>query len=468
MDLDNENADAAAMEAECIKLITCDAEGCQERNPTFICGHCQCMHYCSVECQTKHWRTVHQSDCPSMNEMRSTMANIRLGRNNHESSSSSSKATTATTTTTSLEADPDTKHRVLETNPSCGICLKSEDLKDPVVLSSCHHAFCFACLHQWSQHKSCVTMSMGTNNHRPQGSTCPLCRRTFPSLVESTFDQALLHLTKAGIEGCSPHDRQHHLESARNDMDKLQRINVSTAAGIALTDPQRVHADMIRGEIAVMMQDYTTALSLLQNASLQVQAMVERQAQIQRLMSRFRQLLQDSAKTEECEAIRRQAQVLMTQGSMAYPTDHAVVLLKIGQLHRLREDWYSALRTYQDIGTRYPDPAMLTESQHGEMLASLTQVAYQLGHYERAIYVGKATVAMNRYCAWSHKYLALAYAATGDRTNARQTAAEAVVYETPWDRAHQQQVREWYKEHFWSFDKTANAGEPSCAAQEEC
>lgn len=443
------------VEADCLQLVTCDADGCTRKNPIYACDHCQCVRYCSRECRANHWQSRHRlEDCPSMDDMRAGFAS--LGNNN---SSESSRTTAA-----ALEPDPETIRQVLEAQPSCGICL-SQEMSHPIVLHTCHHAFCFACLKQWNEHEPCLTMMAtaspaSTHQHNRSSSTCPLCRQPFPKLVDTIFTNALLHLTVAGTDGVTKQERDKRLALARTEIEKVQ-----TKSRHHLTDHERVHANMILGETAIMSQDYDMALGLFRESAQRVQVMVERQERIQALLSRFRLLLfaNPSTNMHECERIRKEAQKLMQQGGKAQPTDHVVVLLKIGKVQCLLGNWYDALSTYQDICSRYPNeptaasttttttrtPAgALTEWQQREMFASLAQVAYHLGHLDRAIYCGEASVAMNRYYAWSHKYLALAHQAAGNFDRARQVAAEAVTHETPWDSGHRAQVRRWYQETF--------------------
>lgn len=68
-----------AIETECLKLIECDADGCTRTNPVHQCDNCQCVYYCSRECQQHHWESTHRHDCPNIDDMRSDIRSIADG-----------------------------------------------------------------------------------------------------------------------------------------------------------------------------------------------------------------------------------------------------------------------------------------------------------------------------------------------------------------------------------------------------
>jgi len=56
---------------------------------------------------------------------------------------------------------------------------------------------------------------------------------------------------------------------------------------------------------------------------------------------------------------------------------------------------------------------------------------------------------MNRYRPGGHRYVVLAYLAIrGMRQEAQRCAAEAVIFEAPWDKEHRAMVKTFYRHHF--------------------
>lgn len=422
--------EASLLEQECTELITCDAAGCTNPNPLHSCSHCRGVYYCSVECATSDLARHQQEDCRDIHEMRAQLAVIAEGL------------------VTAVEADDDTVQRVLSNRPTCGICLE-EDMLNPIVLHKCKHAFCLGCLNQWNAHESSSSLC-GTTTETPllpckqPHSTCPLCRAPSIPVVDAMFQNALSHLRVASLSTTTPEDRDIRCAAAEAELIKVFHNNNNRHC---LTDQQQVQLELIWGEIVLLQGHEDVALRIFEETADRLHVMVKRGRKVKRLSDILDGLQWNASNELYYQAILRERQELLSQGSRARPADHTVVLLRVGHVQRQQKDWQAALRTYNYIWHNYvvkESAATLPAFQHQQVLASIAEAAYHLGWYDRAIAFGEASVAMNRCRAWSHKYVSLSYLALGNIDKARQVAAKAVLYETPWDDEHRAKVRRWY------------------------
>ena len=259
------------------------------------------------------------------------------------------------------------------------------------------------------------------------------------------FQNALSHLRAASLPTISSTERDIRCTAAEAE---LVKVFCENSPKNCLTDQQQVQLELIWGEIVLLQGHNDIALRILEETADRVQLMVERGEQIQRLTDTLESLQWDAANQGLRHEILQQRQKLVTEGSCAHPSDHAVVLLRIGHVHRLQKNWHTALETYEYLWQCYMKESLLPPFQEQEVFTSVAEAAYHLGWYDRAVMFGEAIVQMNRYHPWSHKYVALSHLAMGNADKARQVAAQGVMYETPWDEVHRTKVRRWYRETF--------------------
>jgi len=127
--------------------------------------------------------------------------------------------------------------------------------------------------------------------------------------------------------------------------------------------------------------------------------------------------------------------------------------LELANLQILQQDWQGAkstcieiMRRYDNEYTQTPD---LTPQHQRAVFTGLSQCSYELGDYRLAIDVGLAAVEMNRHFPDGRHYVILSYLATpGMREEAQRCAAQAVMFEAPWDKKHQAKVITQYRHHF--------------------
>jgi len=130
------------------------------------------------------------------------------------------------------------------------------------------------------------------------------------------------------------------------------------------------------------------------------------------------------------------------------PSNHISALLKVANIMVLQEDWQLAMMTFQNIMHLYPEDGQCEPVQQFDVFFGLSRCFYECRHYKAAIEFGLEAIAINPYLPGSREYVVLAYLAMGKQQKAQQCAAEAVIYEAPWDEEHQAKMRDFYRQHF--------------------
>lgn len=414
----------------CKELMTCDSEDCNNKNPQGHCSRCHMVYYCGKSCQKEHWQ-VHKEDCIPIDTMRSNIAGIGKGP------------------LPMIGADKETTERVLkEDNPECAICFSSDkEMVNPIVLDGCHHAFCFSCLKSWCEQQTKMGLDswLPREKNKSKVATCPICRVQIPDLAGAVLGRAFLHIEVAKKQATSKEEREKRCAQAAADVEKL----IGDRNQEKLTLQERLNFGYLRAEIAILVGDYDSALEILRDLALDTEKSVERGSKLQQLMSRAGVLRQDERNDDEVLEILNQV-ILLNEDGHSEPTSHVDLCLKIAQVQILKEDWGDAQDTYQGILRKYPKQEQIRAQQERAIYVGFSQCCYQMGEYEMATSLGEGAIEMNRYYPWVHKFVALAYKAQGKTDQAKQVAAEAVVYETPWDDTHMKAVRDFYNEHFLS------------------
>lgn len=421
--------------AACKEYILCDA--CGKGNPQNRCSRCHTVFYCDRDCQTGHW-AAHKPNCTDINEMRAKMA----GLGKHDAPK--------------IEPDKHVIEKVLQDNPTCGICLE-EDMENPMVLVGCHHCFCFGCIRNWIDYQG----KMPTQEEAEESgyaigprsdpvANCPLCRKEMPNVSNALMQSAANHMAAAkqiATTSTSDLESQERCQKALADIEKIENSGNNTSN--SNTCNIAVNAGMIRTEIYILAKDYEAALETAQTVATKLEIAVQNKKKIDELMNRADSLRHDERNDDEVEGILDQVQhILETSEGQIVPSAHVDVCLRIIEIQMLQEDWPSAKLAIQELMRRYPDQSDMTPQQTREVFTRMSRCAYELEAYDNAISLGEGAIQMNRFYPGCHKYVALAYKATGDLEKAQRVAAEAVVYETPWDDSNRIQVREFYRENF--------------------
>lgn len=422
----------------CKKYIPCDS--CGKSNPQQRCSRCHTVFYCDRDCQTGHW-TTHRPDCVDIDEMRAKHAGLGKTKN-----------------ASKLEPDKHVIEQVLEGKPTCGICLE-EDMKNPLVLIGCHHCFCFGCIRTWNDYQGRFptleeTQESGVSRPSAEPPTCPLCRKEMPNVSSTLIDSAFHHMTVAKLSDTTELESEERCQMAMADIEKFENGNTDAPSGGgrvvgAKGNEIAVNAGKIRAEICILAKDYEPALEIMQDVETRLKIAVEEKKKIEKLMNRADSLRHDERNEEEVQDILTQVQqILETNSGQADPKAHVDACLRVIEIQMLQEDWLTAKLGIQALMMRYPEQNDTTPPQCRQMYSSMSRCTYELEKYDIAIALGEGAIEMNRLYAGCHKFVALAYKATGDAEKAQRAAAQGVVYETPWDENHRMQVRAFYRETF--------------------
>jgi tetratricopeptide (TPR) repeat protein len=448
---------------ECRQFLQCDG-GCGQSNPPLRCSRCHLVHYCSRDCQVKDWKQEHKSMCVPIEVMKKKLHAFEGGGGNG---------------TTQMEANETIRRQVLEGDPECAICLERPMIQ-PVVLEKCHHAFCFHCLRNWTKVQTQPRWVLGGPQHDTISSTtttsptCPLCRQEIPNVAESIIQDVLLLLAAAQKRNASASYIQEQCTNALAKMELLKEIMLTTPTTPTTIDStleddmdvkfrERCHYQLLYFQLSIhlLLKEYDEALKVATESEQQLRSAVRNGIAIEahlRLMEESNStLLVDPDVDEE---MMDQLETMYHQPYTS-PMVHIDAVLQVARIQILQQDWTAVKATYKEIMLLYDDngeekeratptsPGM-TPQQQREIYTGMAQCAYELGNYEFAIDFGKAAIAMNRYFPGCHHYVALSYLATSHTQEAQQCAAEAVMYEAPWDQEHRAKTKEFYRTHFFS------------------
>lgn len=439
----------------CRELITCDAESCDATNPKHRCSRCHMVFYCSPSCQRAHWK-VHRPDCVSVEDMR--RMNIPDGKGNGP---------------VALE-DATVTHNVLsDPNTTCGICFAShEEIKHPVVLKDCHHAFCYSCLKRWNDAQ--IQMMA-------PAATCPMCRRAMPNVTDTPLNNASYLLSKAQcvssqnsvVDTDAADSEQYGAEElCQQALQEIHKLEATIQADDNIMEPPprgelpdleaprpslrpkstleiKVQIAILQAEAYLLLGQPDTAVDTLLPIVSPLRDCYQRHLQTEALMDEFTTKQHDPSQEERCEELLHQLETTVQQGQSCSKDTIVDTLLKVGQAQREAQQWTQAKETYQSLFRDFAQHAdSLSPRQNRELFFCLAECAHHLGHYAMAVDLGQAAIEMNRSYPWCHRRVALAQLAQGNRSEAQRIAAEGVLYETPWDEQHQHQVLDWYESCF--------------------
>ena len=395
----------------CRQFIRCDY--CGEGHPKQRCSRCQRVYYCSRNCQSNHWQQEHKSDCFPIEDSKKM----------HETGLVDDRVC--------LEADDETRRQVLEGNPHCAICLEQPMVR-PVVLDKCHHAFCSCCLQNWSSLQSTTT------------SNCPLCRQEIPDMAESIIQDILMLLASAEKANASESFRQEQFSRALEKMEQLKEIKEAEEDAVLA---ESYHQQILAFQIGIheARKDYDAALEVACQSEVELRRAVLNGVAIEAHLTQL-------ASTQLCPLARfetaHKVQDLMKNPS-SLPFNHISVMMKAASIMVLQEDWQSAMMTFRNIIRLYPDGDQWEPVQKFSVFMGLSHCFYECCDYEAAIEFGLEAVATDPYLPGCRQYVVLAYLAMGNKQQkAQQCAAEAVIYEAPWDEEHQAKMRDFFRQHF--------------------
>jgi tetratricopeptide (TPR) repeat protein len=385
----------AAIPRECIE---CDAS-CGKANPKKKCSRCHLVYYCSAECQKKHW-AQHKSECRSIESMKLSM--MGLAEDVPVSFPQSSSGI----------------------NTECCICL-AEEIERPVVLESCRHAFCAACLIEWQR---VVPLS------QVQREKCPLCRSECSNVEASLLEKARMHAARANRRDASDEVKTSYREQALEEIDKFLRV-----------DQPHLQAFFTKAEILRSLGDPAGAISTLNQMTEQDDQRQEEAAKVESLLQRA-----EAADTEGDEvALLDEAESLQKKmGNRLGGGKARLFDLKLLQAYSYQDmkKWEEAIRIYISMFEAMDGTEVGSPVQQRKIFMGISQCFYETGKYEKSISSASAAIEMNPYFPGVYKFKALSQRAKGELGEAVKTMTRAVLYETPWDDDNRAEALKLYDE----------------------
>lgn len=396
--------------------ITCDASDCSKPGPSMRCSKCKMVYYCSQKCQRSHWKE-HKTDC----NVAVQQIYKKFAKDDKADSSNNSETTEKSK------------------NDTCGICLADrKDMVNPVILKACQHAFCFPCLKKYQDYNDAIpsTSTSGVGATAAPSvqrkSTCPYCRTEMEDVKESIIAKALLYATQAAHTGKPEEERLRLCQLALDQMKTL---------GKPACDQDIIQANIICGQIATTRGDFKDALAIHEQNCRILAKTVARKKEIDALLGEGQRLGSSNHEEEEIDEetykkmqeIQNKILALMAEGGMAKESDLIDGRLEVVATRMKMEEWETATTMYKELMTEFPEQSMLTPIQQRRIFMGFARCLFEMGNYDGSIALGEAAIEMNRHFPGVHKYVALAYKASGKIEQAQKMMAQAVLYETPWD-----------------------------------
>jgi hypothetical protein len=271
---------------------------------------------------------------------------------------------------------------------------------------------------------------------------------------ESIIQDTLLLLSSAQKQDASESFVQEQCTKALAKMDLLKQVqqgenNTKVAA--------RYHHQLLAFEYAIHLlhKDYHQALMVAKQTEHELKLAVQNGTAIEQLLQQIDDLGFDTDHEEETDRLMERLETLYRHPYTTL-TVHVDAALQVAKVQVLQNNWEGVKATYQDILNTYPDQPgsnnnTMTPQQCREIFSGMSRCAYELGKYDIAIDVGLAAITMNRYFPGSHEYVVLACLASPNpqhNQKAELYAAEAVIYEAPWDDQHRAKVKDFFRTHF--------------------
>ena len=237
---------------------------------------------------------------------------------------------------------------------------------------------------------------------------------------------------------------QAQFSKALEKMELLKEIKEAEAdVNVAETYHQQILAFQIR--IYLARKEYDRALELARQSAVELRRAVLNGFEIEKHLKQLAST--QLSPVVRLETAHKLESILKKPSSL--PSNHISAMLKAANIMVLQEDWELAMMTFQNVFNLYPDDRQSEPQQHFDVFLGVTRCYYELGEYEAALQFGLKTISMNPYLPGSRQYVVLAYLAMGNQQRkAEKCAAEAVIYEAPWDEEHQAKMREFYRQHF--------------------
>ena len=385
-------------------FIECDA--CGKNNPPLRCSRCKLTFYCSATCQQTHW-SEHKPDCRSVKYMR----NLCEGLGG------------AIIPSKQQEGGDDGAELAAAVNSECGICLQ-EEMKDPVVLEKCHHAFCFLCLKEWQTYSK--------RNAQPSldSSSCPNCRQQITvNLVEECTEKAKLYAARGGEKSLPQEERSKCYDLALQQLDKILSggKNDRDLASMSLKAQILTHRnpkEAVELYKVLLARDEESASNITKLNVLLDRVQIAMNAEDDDAAERH---------MDEVEAFQQSLGFVSRIGDPADPVRLVDVKLMLAEAHEASGQWQEALDVYIMLLNQFETPDMASPRQNRSVFSGISRCMYEMKEFEKAVQAGEAAWSMNRHFPGVHQLLARPQQAMGMIQLAVASMSRGVLYEDPWD-----------------------------------
>lgn len=391
-------------------FIACD--GCGKSDPAMRCSNCKMTYYCGAVCQRMHWKE-HKPDCRSVLSMRNACEGI------------------------GATIPDNSEHEAVSTialNSECGICLE-EQMKDPIVLEECKHAFCFACLKEW-QNYARKPILYQSHQQPTLASSCPYCRQNIQvNLIEDCTEKARLYAARGNKKSLSAEERKKCYDLALQQIDKI----------LTGDNAERDLATICLKAQILSNQNPAEAVKCYKQILALDEEGVSNTIKMNVLLDRAK-VAMDSGKEDEADRLMIEAEnfhetnsFMSRIGDLGDPMRLVDIKLMLAEALEATSDWKAALDVYMKIMESLENPDMVQPRQNRMMFAGIARCLFELKEYERAVAAAEAALAMNRHFPGVHKLLALPQRAMGKMQQAVASMSRAVLYEAPWDDLNKQE-----------------------------
>ena len=443
--MSNEVVPTSFSVADMRKEIECDQ--CETSNPSKRCSRCHLVYYCSAQCQKLHWST-HKGDCTSVEKMKNKLVGGESLSNDD---------------TNQISSD------------GCAICL-SETVEHPIVLPSCGHVFCFACLQQWQT----FSKNSVTNRQTESRGRCPICREKIQeNVVDAALEKAYL-FAAAGHLSDKVYD--HHIQSASDQVtenvtsdviderqEKFCKLAEEQVNQILMCNPTHMGALCIKGEILRYVKPHDAIEALREALRLDAEYLAKKEELNQMVaeLDQFRAQMDRTMTVEEIEdddhpMVEEWAQRVEAAEKLMLEVDKGVqinegpfrlyrIRVWLAEAHESANEYETAEAMYKEMIQEtfrldYNDYIQIDAPTNRMIISGASRCLYRLKDYDRAKKSAEMALDMNRYFPGIHILVAQSQWALDEKKEAIRTMCRGVLYETPWDEANQERNRVYLQE----------------------
>ena len=248
------------------------------------------------------------------------------------------------------------------------------------------------------------------------------------NVEEHILERAGLYLTQSAAPSCNEDKRMALVEKAMAEIEK-----------ILAADPENLVAVMLKAQVLKHSQPdeaiklYEQSFRLDAAAKSHTAQLHEAYDQAEAARDNGNMAEYERLVTEYNERSELQRTFMGNDVLLKMKLEYAETLLLSGR------NVLEVISIYQDL---FPEDADSMESERPSvdrrLYSGLSQCAYRLKDYEKALVGAEAALSINPHFPGAHKLVAVIQEAQGDIASAIRTMAQGVLYEAPWDTENTQ------------------------------